>query len=243
MNKVLIGSTAIKYWFGDFKRDPKDKDYAVLNESLKTKGDDCMIIPIICRESSNEVANPSLLLTLKLSHIFFDDYGEIIWNKHMNDIQFLLSKGVTYDYDLMIELRGFWETHYRSLYRSDLTLNNKDFFDNKIKCDIEHDDIHKILKENPSYLKVLKEGCDVTPCPSKYSLLNNNDKDDLIIEEVMVMAYERFKSLNFRYAYFKMFNKYIRNHVPMFSFDYMIRNYIRLSRCPFNFIEYIDGNK
>lgn len=176
MNKVLIGSTAIKYWFSDFKREPKDRDYAVLNNQFKTKGDDCMIIPIICQESNKNIASPELLLTLKLSHIFFDQYGDITWNKHINDIQFLLSKGVKYKINLLLELREFWEKHYNGLYRSNLELNKKEFFNNAINNDIDHDQIHLIISQNPTYKKVLKDGCDVEPCPLKYEKLSNKEK-------------------------------------------------------------------
>ena len=234
MNRVLIGSTALKYHFNDFNRKPKDKDYAIISRKYNT-GDDCMIIPLVCEYSDSEIASPEMLLTLKLSHIFFDTN----WEKHMWDIQFLLSKNINYDYDLMLKLKAFWTTHYGRLYRSNLKQSSEDFFNNVLDTGYEHDYIHTLIASPPTYTKVLKGEVEI--CEKKVAALPDKEKDALMVEEIMVMAWERFGNLYYKKAYYLMMQKYIKNHVPMFLFDYLIKNYIRLSKAPYNFLEKINA--
>ena len=238
-NHVLIGSKAMKYHFNDFNREPKDIDYIV--KERKIKGSDSISLPFFVDYCKSEIASPNELLTLKCSHIFWNELGERNWEKHMWDIQFLLKKGAKYDWEMILKLKEFWTKHYGKLAsrRSNLTLNSKDFFNNAINKNIDHDSIHLIINPEPTYKKVLKDNAEVEPCSIKYNNLSNEEKDNLFIEEVMVMAYERFSNLYYKKAYYIMCNKYIRSHMPLFCFDYVIKNYIRLSYAPYNFIKKI----
>lgn len=246
MSKTLIGSSAMKHHFPDFNREPKDLDYALL-----TKGDrgneetelrqDAMAIPLVVKNSTSSIASPEMLLTLKLSHIFWNELGERNWEKHMWDIQFLLDKGVDYDSGLMVQLKEFWTDHYGGLVRSNLDMSAKEFFDNAINVEIDHDYIHTLLHPDPIYKAVHQDGAEVNLDASKFQALSGEDKDRFIQEEVMVMAWERFGKMYYKKAYYTMFKKFLRNHVPMFAFDYMVRNWVRLSRPPFNFIYQINN--
>lgn len=199
-----------------------------------------MVIPLVVDNSTSEIASPEMLLTLKLSHIFWNELGERNWEKHSWDIQFLLSKGVDYDSELMMKLKEFWTEHYGGLRRSNLNMTAEDFFNNAINVDIDHDLIHTYIHPDPIYRHCLEDGAEVNLDESKFFALSNDDKDRFIQEEVMVMAWERYSKYNYKKAYYLMFKKFLRNHVPMFAFDYMVRNWIRLSRPPFNFIERIN---
>lgn len=240
MNKILIGSTALKHWYKDFNREPKDLDYICKNIENKNKGD-CIVIPFVFEYVTNNIAPSWFLLTLKLSHIFWNKKGNLNWRKHMWDIQFLLNNKVEYNKEVFLKLKEFWKVHYGGLQKSNLNLNKEDFFDNAINNTIDHDTLHTYLKKEPTYLKVLKEGKEVEPCPIKWNNLSSKDKDSLFQEEIMVMAWERFPNMYFKKAYYLMCNKYIRNHLPDFCFDYIIKNYIRLSLAPYDFIKIINS--
>lgn len=72
MRKTIIGSTAIKHWFYDFNRIPKDLDYAVDEEykGEKIHGIEYLYNPHL---NFNEAyASPETLLSIKISHLFWD---------------------------------------------------------------------------------------------------------------------------------------------------------------------------
>lgn len=236
MNRILVGSAAIKQHFSDFKREPKDQDY-IVKEKVEFDGNDNLVVPIFFNYCKSEVACPEQLLTLKLSHIFWD----VNWDKHMWDIQFLLRKEIDYDFEWMLKLKGWWRLHYKVLYRSNLKLSKEKFFNNAVNTGYEHDYIHTLINPIPMYTKVLdSNGKGVELDERKFQNLSYSDKFKFIQEEVMVMAWERFSKLYYKEAYHKMLKKFIRNHVPIFAFDFTIRNYIPLLDVPFNFIEKIN---
>ena len=90
---LIIGSTAMRHHFPDFNRSPKDLDIAVEDSSsfTSTKGVEYLGNPILFKyvPEGQEYIDPNMLLSLKMSHLFFD----INWAKHMWDVQFLLNKG------------------------------------------------------------------------------------------------------------------------------------------------------
>jgi hypothetical protein len=250
MRKLIIGSSAIKYHFPHFRREPKDLDYAVDNETVDKSKEgskiDGKIIeylynPIIFKYINEdcEYANPSIILTLKMSHISWN----VNFKKHMFDIQFLLDNGVIYHKELYDELYNFWmnlkgrEGKYR---RSDLTISSDEFFDNGIESD--HDYLHLLLKDIPTYTKILKDGCEVEPSEYKFNLLSHNEKISVIEEEVMVMAYERFRDKQYRVAYEQMLEKYVTGHAPIWQLLFIIENYKILRIPSFNYYKKIESN-
>lgn len=232
MNKVIVGSTAIKHHFPDFNREPKDLDTIVVDN--KFKEGDSIVIPLFCDYCTEEIASPEIMLTLKMSHIFWDNN----WDKHMWDIQFLLDKKVSYNKELFFKLVEFWKKHYR-LKRSNLKQSAKDFFNNKVNTEYEHDFIHTLIANPPAYIQFLKGEVELDEV--KVLQANDEEKDKLIQEEVMVMAWERYGNLYYKSAYYRMFKKYIREHVPMYLFFYVIENFKRLSKAPYNFLDYINA--
>lgn len=242
---VLIGSRAIKYWYPDFPREPKDTDYIIgENETReKTKGYEFLINPILYKKYPKHlthVCSPKHLTTLKASHLMWN----LNWDKHMFDLQFLLKKGNKIDEELFWKLYDYWNEYHGKNKRSDLKMTKDEFFNNAVNYDtLEHDQTHTILNPVPIYTKILKDGCDVELDEEKYKTLSHEDKMDLVREEVMVMAEERFKHLNFRVAYSKMLTKFIISHAPKFTLIDILTNYIELHRAPYNFIEKINKHK
>lgn len=252
---IIIGSTAIKFWYPDFKREPKDLDLILykgeeipkefLEKYNKIETLSNPILLQFCKNNLFQISpylNPDILYTLKMSHMFWD----INWEKHMFDIQFLYKKGCRLKSDLFHDLYKFWNEYHGKNKRSDLKMSAEDFFDNAIVSNIPHDDLHEILVQHeyftnfvPTYKQVLKDGCEVEVCENKFQNLNHDEKCNLVIEEVMIMAYERY-NMNYRFAYSKMLKKFIINHAPIWEAIFIIENYIELHKCPFDFIKFLN---
>lgn len=160
MNKLIIGSTAIKHYFPDFPRTPKDLDYVVENKAKfkRTEGIEYLDNPVILKHQSEGYLSPELMISLKVSHLLWD----VNWEKHMFDLQFLLKKGYKWDLDLVRELRVYWNETLPKIRRSKLEQSKEEFFTNAVNMDThEHDFLHTILAEIPAYTKILKDGCEV----------------------------------------------------------------------------------
>ncbi len=246
---ILIGSKAIIHHYPDFPRKANDIDY-VMNEyehfgCIKVPGTEYIknkVLTDLIRTDFDQIhiLEPHLLCTLKASHLFWN----IKWDKHMYDLQFLLKKGNKIDEPLFWKLYEHWNEYHGANKRSDLKMSKEDFFTNKVNYDtLEHDETHKLINPNPIYARILKEGAEVDLDENKYKLLSKSDKLDLVREEVMVMAYERFDKLDYRFAYAKMLKKFIIAHAPKFTLIDILENYIELHRPPkFNFIKHIKNN-
>lgn len=242
---ILIGSSAIKFWYPDFKREPKDLDFIVgEGEIVPPKGENVEYLknPIFSNKwkyKDSKTMYPDDLCTLKASHLMWD----INWEKHMFDLQFLLKKGNKIESDLFWDLYDYWNEYHEKNKRSDLKMSKEDFFDNAINYNVmQHDDLHLIINPTPIYTKVLKDGCEVELDESKFFNLSFEEKLEFVREEVMVMAWERFKNLDYRTAYNKMLKKFIISHAPKFSLIFILENYIELHKHPkFNFINIINN--
>ena len=240
---ILTGSSAIRHWFPSFNREPKDIDYIVdENEAhnKSTRNVEYLINPVISKlykRTGKTIIEANDLCTLKASHLCWD----LSWEKHMWDLQYLLKNNCTINPDLFFELYDYWNTYHTKNKRSDLKMSKEDFFDNAINYnENQHDDIHKIINGVPIYTLVLKDSCEVELDENKFYNLNYEQKMNFVREEVMVMAYERYRSKNYRVAYSKMLKKFIISHDPLFSLLFILTNYIELNKCPFNFINKIN---
>lgn len=238
MDKILIGSKAIKTWFKDFNRNGKDTDYAVLGKTKTTKKVEYLHNPILFKHLElikDGVLKPDGLYTLKMSHLAHSD---IFWEKHLYDLLWLKDKGCKVIKPLFYELYGFWEKHHKNK-RSDLNMNSKDFFDNAVRCEYDHDYLHTLIKEIPTYTKVLCDNEEVLVCEGKFNKLSFDEKCDLVREEVMIMSWERFPNLKYYRAYNKMLKKFILSHAPLWEVLFILDNYNSLYKPTFNYYERI----
>ncbi len=245
---VVIGSTALRYWFPDFKREPKDRDFLLIGSET---GYD-YVAPYRAEFLRNPVLekwvikeekypSPSLLYTLKASHLSWN----INWEKHMFDFQFMKNKGCVLNEELFWQLYEHWSVVHGQNKRSDLKMSKEDFFDNNINYDsLEHDKIHLLLNPDPIYSRILKDHKEVELDHNKWDDLSHEDQLNMIREEVMVMAWERYKNIDYRIAYHKMLKKFIISHCPLFALIFTIENYVELHKPKFNFYKTInDGIK
>lgn len=243
MHKILIGSKAIKHWFNDFTREPKDTDYiiesdkVIVNRAENTEYLPNRILIDLYNGTNKTILEPDHLCTLKASHLCWD----INWAKHMYDLQFLLKKGCKIDINLFFKLYTHWNVYHVKNKRSDLKMSKQDFFNNAINYDEhQHDDIHRIINPNPIYTLVLKDNEEVELDENKFKQLTHQQKIYFVREEVMVMGWERYRNMNYRVAFDKMLKKFILNHCPLFALIFTLENYIEITKINFNYIKQIN---
>jgi hypothetical protein len=232
---ILIGIQAIKKHFPDFPREPKDMDIIGKKEIIETEGRVEYLENKVFGDYPHKVMLPDDLYTLKISHMF----GNIKWEKHMFDIQFLKGKGCVLNKDLFYRLYDYWNEVHGKNKRSDLKMSAEDFFDNAVKCEYSHDHLHTILNPIPTYTKVLIGEVEVGE--EKFNELSFEEKCSLVTEEVMIMAWERYPELDYRIAYSRMLKKFIISHAPLWEAIFIIENYIVLHKPNFNFFKQIEN--
>ena len=245
---IIIGSTAIKYHFPDFKREPKDLDIAIQSlgekpgvDRFRAKSVEYLFNPVLYDakylKHQGNYLSPDGLLTLKISHLFWDTN----WDKHMFDVQFLLEKGCKVDEELLFELIEFWKEYLPKIRRSNLAMSKEDFFTNAINYDEhEHDILHTFINPSPMYLKLLKDGQEVELDENKFHMLSFEEKLEVVREETYVMAYERYKKIHYIPAFKRMLDKFIMKHAPIYIAMFAIENYKTLLKPKINYIKQIE---
>ena len=159
----------------------------------------------------------------------------------MFDTQFLLGKGLKYNEELFFDLLDFWKEHHPKVRRSNLVMSKEDFFSNAINYDEhEYDFLHTLINPTPMYTLLLKEGAEVELDESKFHALSFEERLEVVREEVYIMAYERFKELNYLIAFKKMLDKFIRSHAPVYMATFAIENYIKLLKPKLYYIKQIE---
>ena len=244
---LIIGSTAIKFYYPDFKREPKDFDIVgdknplIINDIMNEWGPkkiEQLENTIITKYQKIGYLTPNLLLSLKISHMFFD----INWFKHMYDIQFLLDKGCKYDIKIVEELKEYWLGIHKKIRRSNLITNKSEFFDNAVNEDTDqHDHIHTLINPIPMYTLLLKDGADVELDESKFHKLTFEQKCDVVYEETAVMAWERYKVNHWREAYKIQLKDNIIKHFPPYIAMFAIENYKDLEKPKENYRQLINS--
>ena len=226
MQKTLIGSKALLHWYPDLGREPSDTDYAVSEEVIiKTIGVEYLYNPIF-KQFNNSIATPEQLLALKVSHLFW----ETNWDKHMWDVQFLLTKGNKLNLELYRQFREFFEDFLPKVRRSALNQTKEEFFTNAVNEDVdEHDKLHLLLADVPAYTKILKDGCEVEVDFDKFENLSFEEKLDVVIEETCVMGTERYSGkIPWYKAYGIQLKQNIIKHFPEPIALFAIHNYKQL---------------
>lgn len=231
---ILTGSSALRFHFPDFPRTPKDMDY-IVQSSKPRRGNIEFLVNTVFADYPFTMIQPNDLLTLKMSHLFWN----INWEKHMFDVQFLLKKGCKINLTLFNNLYIYWNEVHGKNKRSDLKMSAEDFFDNNLKSEYSHDWLHTLINPVPTYTKVLIGEVEVGE--EKFNALSYDEKCALVYEEVMIMAWERFKYLDYREAYGLMLKKFIISHAPIWEAIFIIENFIELHKPKFNYYKLIEN--
>lgn len=203
MNRIIIiGSKALEYYGIDFGRTPKDTDLIMEKEmELPSKTEaivDNKLFNIIfkyCNQNSHtQYLEPDLMLSLKLSHINHDLKNKS-WGKHCNDIKALYKLGYKPNQELLNELYDYWNDFYKDKDHIKLNVPANEFF--KSPYNQSHDELHTkfVYLDEPMYKKFLKDGSDVAVDENKWNKLHKIEKFYAVVEESMVLAFERNTSI------------------------------------------------
>lgn len=214
----IFGSNLIKKLFNDF-REPNDEDWVTNDESKVLESivgkKEYYYIPF----SPDREMTANEIYTLKVSHAIYD----IHWRKTMSDIRFLQIKGCEIIPELLIKLRDFWVTIHGEQKRVDFEIDAGKFFDDKVRRKINHDDLHKMLNPNPTYLKMIIN--DVNPDIDKFNNLSETDKKELLFEEAFVISLERFNKQPNKLSYNKAQQNLVTRLHPIWLADFIILNW------------------
>lgn len=217
---VLIGSTAAKHWYEDF-RTPNDLDYHSDKEitfaqdfllagksavrdfdtttapwSTPVVRPDVFVDERLGQWDWGHVAKPEELYTMKVSHAFWEigdgQQGVRNWNKHMSDVIFYQRKGIKFERELYDILLPIWkDIHARK--RTSLAQNKDNFFKDAVKRIYDHDSIHDSIAygDHPLYEDILVPGEQVMVDSTKFFAMDYETQLRLVREEVYATALER----------------------------------------------------
>jgi len=216
----IFGSHLLKKYFPNF-RNPNDTDYVTnsldeFNENKVNLDSNTELYYIPMSPDREMTANE--LYTLKCSHAIYD----IHWSKTMSDIRFMQLMGCEIDEMFFNELRQYWQTIHTNK-RQDFNTDREQFFKDRVKRNIDHDELHLIFNQDPPYKKII-EG--VAPKENLFNDLDYNEKIDICNEEAYVIACERFVDI---YPPGKAYHEAQRSLVtklhPIFISDFIIQNW------------------
>jgi hypothetical protein len=205
--------------FSDF-REPKDIDW-VTNDVTKLKKsiigqEEYYFIP----NTPDREMTADEIYTLKVSHAIYD----INWKKTMSDIRFLQMKGCKLIPDFLTQLRTYWETVHGVQKRTDFEVKPGQFFDDRVKRKLNHDDLHKMLNPVPTYLKMIVN--DVNPSPERFfNDLTDDERKEVLYEEAFVIAMERLGHLPTRAAYNSAQQNLVTRLHPVWLADFIIEHW------------------
>lgn len=196
---LIIGSEAMRFWFDEEIRVPKDLDYFGTKEpSFLAAGFD-KVEPFWhdswtdTQLDRTDYASVDELYTIKVSHSYWE-LKNGTWDKHMADILFLKSKGAVLDMKLHKILYPVWvEVHGKK--KMNLAQAAGEFFDDAVVRIYDHDSIHDSVAygDRPLYEAILKDGATVDIDPTKlWDKMAFTDQVKLFREEIAATALERW---------------------------------------------------
>ena len=246
MPTLITGSTAIRHWFPDFPREPKDMDMwtdDVTYGSIVDRPDrmwDDRLFELLPDRSKMRYATPDELLTIKISHSSWE-LNNGSWRKHMHDIVWLQDHGAK-------EVPGWWEVLYpiwADLHGSkkvNLVQESGAFFTDAVVRHYDHDSLHDTVAHygRPLWMEVLKDGQSVQMDMNKVWALDFEDQIMLFREEVYATALERWlvpawlkgQVFSPTMAYLWALRKTITSLTKGRSSKFMIENYRRFRELP-----------
>jgi hypothetical protein len=193
---ISIGSTAARFRWPDFPREPKDRD-VFSNQSQA--GEDAFwderMYEYFHHRGPGPVARfatPDELYTIKMSHTEWE-LKNGSWNKHMSDLLWMQQKGCQVDEELYKLLRSIWKDRYGDR-QFNLADDKATFFSDGVKRKYDHDSLHRSVAVEPGfpcYAYVLKDGAEVDIDGRKMWASGPEFLRDLFYEEIAVTALER----------------------------------------------------
>lgn len=135
-----------------------------------------------------EIAEPELILMMKLSHKFKDDVHFV---KTRNDILKLQSRGYSLNSELEELLKDRTKRTIRPAVK--LSTSKKEFFTDNVKYLYDHDTLHEAVKigDKPAYTYFQKDGSEVECDMDKFFRVSEDIRMNALCEETAVLALER----------------------------------------------------
>lgn len=240
---LIYGSTAIKYWYPDYSKIPKDLDVITNKEFKSSKEIEYYWMKEFEYLTENKdwrYVDPNSLLTIKLSHLSYD----INWDKHMKDVIFLKSKGCIIDLKFYKILMKWWEkVHWKS--KVNLNKINSEFFQKKITRKFDHDWLHEQVAfyDRPLH-ESIREDLDSPQCSEKlFAALTSKKKLECALEELYVLTLERFifvdKPLPLNFAKTKMLKQMITSTTKWWFNLFLKENFSEILKIKPNHINII----
>jgi len=227
MKKLIYGSVAAKHWFPDF-RDTKDLDYICEDTSKRSKEIEYHWTPSFQYVLDNNVddtyVDPNFLYTIKFSHAAWD----IRWTKTMKDIRFFKNKGCVLDLELYNMLLKDWEIIHGKK-KVNLNQDNSEFFTKYVKREYDHDWLHGFLAfyDEPLHTKIRKT--DKPLCyKDLWDDLSLDDQYKCALEEIYVVATERYDNYPPKIAKFKSMKNIITSMTKGWFNYFLIDNFEEL---------------
>lgn len=191
--KLIYGSTAIKYWFPDF-REPKDLDIISDYYIKDNKNEDISWIDeflyLKVWNKDKVYVDPNFLYTIKISHLSWNIWN---WDKHMRDAIFLKEKWCSVDYEFYKLLMRWWNrVHWKK--RVKMWVQNNCFFKKNIIRKYDHDWLHEQYSFYDRPLnEQIREDLNSPLCSEKlWNKLSYDDKLKCALEELYVLTTERY---------------------------------------------------
>lgn len=244
MPTLITGSTAIRHWFPDFPREPKDKDmWHRFDGRIKQDADilwDDRLAELVGIEPGTRYATPDEILTIKISHSPWE-LKNGSWRKHMHDIVWLQDHGAKEIDGWADVLYPIWEDMHGSK-KVQLNQESGAFFTDAVTRIYDHDSLHDTVShfDRPLWMEVLKDGQSVAMDMNKVWALPFEQQIMLFREEVYATALERWlvpawdkgQVFSPTMAYMWALRKTITSLTKGKSSLFMIRNYRRFRECP-----------
>lgn len=189
---LIIGSTAAYHWYPD-SRAPRDLDL-LTPASINAPG----VIDAQWHDAAEEIirinedpvfVDPNTLFTLKVSHAHWD----VKWYKTMYDVHFFQKKGCVLNMDLYRKLFKVWETVHGKK-RVNMSKPMTEFFKDAVHREFNHEELHWLVAfyDRPMH-EVLRPDHGTAWCSEeKFNALTHDDQARCALEEIMVVAIERF---------------------------------------------------
>lgn len=203
-SNLIFGSTAIKYWYPDFPREPEDIDVLVDKPNNKefyyheSEIIDNILHEYYCSPSTDMIrimnidkqyVDPDILYTIKVSHSFW----YINWDKTIFDIMFLKDKGCKLNLRLFRLLYKDWELIHGKKH---VNMNKPcdEFFTERVTRKYDHDYLHEYFKfRKVPYHTRIRPNLDNAWCSEDlFNNLTHTEKIECALEEIYVIAVERY---------------------------------------------------
>lgn len=199
MKYLIYGSTAIKYFFPDYNKEPHDLDiitkednkFAIEIQDLKRI--EQYYLPefeyIFENNRDDLYVDPNFLYTIKMSHLSWD----INWDKHMKAAIYLQEQGCKLNKELYNSLMVAWSrVHGKKSVK--MAVKNSDFFKENIYRKFNHEYLHEqfAFYDRPLNERIRKD-LDSPLCSEElWNLLSFEDKIKCSLEEIYVLSTERY---------------------------------------------------